>query len=292
MARFPRALNYENIHRGREPRLFNYRITNHCYLSPRIQSMEMTKNRIALLALTVSNIGIIAVLLYVKFNAQQHIELAAQHLEDLGDQEINHTVFVNTTIPLDTEIEVMEPIEVEIELTIDNYVRIKANVPVRDLIKVPIDLRIKENIELDTTINVLDLINVNLDTEIAIDQKFLIPRGKRGKGITIPIKARIPVNQDVQIAFNEPMRVNSTIAVDMPIQQSIEVEFELVVPMDQDVPLHLPIKTKAMVTFRHPMKVKGEIPVVLEIPVIIPLSKTPIKKSMKNVAKELRKIVP
>lgn len=252
----------------------------------------MTKTRIALLLLALSNLGIVAVLLYVRSNAREHIELSAQHLENLGDQEINHTVFVNTTIPLDTEIEVTEPIEVEIELTIDEYVRIKANIPVRDLISVPIDLRVRENIEMDTTISVLDLINVNLDTEIAVDQKFLIPRGKKGKGISIPIKAKIPVNQDVQIGFNDPMRVKSTIAVDIPVQQTIDVEFSIVVPMDQDVPLHLPLKTTAMVTFKHPMKVKGVIPVKLEIPVVIPLSKTPIKKSMENVANELRKMIP
>lgn len=252
----------------------------------------MSKTRLALIVLALMNIGIIAILIIVKNNAEHHVELASQHLEGLGNEVINHTVIVNTTIPLDTEIQVMEPIEVEIQLGIDQQVRIKADVPVRDIIQVPVDLRVQENIELDTSINVMDRISVNLNTVIPIDQKFQIPRGKKGKGINIPIKASIPVNQDVDIGFNDPMRVQSVIAVDIPVKQTLDVEFEINVPMDQDVPLNLPLKTTATVSFLRPMKVKGEIPIKLEIPVVIPLNKTPIKKTMENVASELRQLFP
>lgn len=238
------------------------------------------------------NIGIISILTFVKINAEKHLELTAQHLEQLGEGEIDHTVHVNTVIPFNIEIMLLEPIEVEIELTIDEYVHIKANIPVRDILQVPINMRVKENIEMDTTIRVMEQLNINLDTNIPIDQTFLIPRGKKGKGIKIPIKTSIPVNQNVQISFNDPMKVRSTIALDIPVQQTLDVEFQLDVPMDQIVPLHLPIKTTAIVTFRQPIKVTGEVPIILEIPVVIPLSKTPIKKSMDNVASELRKILP
>ncbi len=69
---------------------------------------------------------------------------------------------------------VLEPIEVYIELDVNNYVRIKADIPVRDLIQVPVDLQIRKNIKLDTTINALDRISVNLNTSIPIDQKTRI----------------------------------------------------------------------------------------------------------------------
>ncbi|MDG1331678.1 MAG: hypothetical protein P8P74_05065 [Crocinitomicaceae bacterium] len=252
----------------------------------------MSKTRLAIIALALTNVAIIAVLIYVKVNAEHHVELASQHLESLGNEEINHTVFVNTTIPLDTEIQVTEPIEVAIELGINQEVRIKADVPVRDIIQVPVNLRVKENIELDTTISVMERISVNLNTMIPVDQKFLIPRGNKGKGITIPIRASIPVNQDVDIGFNDPMRVQSTIGVDIPVQQTLDVEFEMIVPMDQNVLLNLPVKTTAMVSFLRPMKVKGEIPIKLEIPVVIALKDTPIKSTMENVASELRQLFP
>jgi hypothetical protein len=252
----------------------------------------MSKTRLALIALALTNVGIISVLIWVKVNAEHHVGLASQHLENLGDEEISHTVFVNTTIPLDTEIEVIEPIEVAIELGINQDVRIKADIPVRDIIQVPVDLRIQEDIELDTTINVMDRISVNLNTSIPIDQKFLIPRGDKGKGIKIPIKASIPVDQNVDIGFNHPMHVQSTIGVDIPVQETLDVEFVLEVPMDQNVNLNFPIKTKAYVAFLQPLKVKGEIPIKLEIPVVIALKDTPIKGAMDSVAKELRKLFP
>lgn len=252
----------------------------------------MSKTRLALITLALMNVGIISVLIWVKFNAEHHVDLASQHLENLGDERISHTVFVNTTIPLDTEIEVTEPIEVAIELGINQEVRIKADIPVRDIIQVPVDLRIQEDIQLDTTINVMDRISVNLNTSIPIDQKFLIPRGDKGKGIKIPIKASIPVNQDVDIGFNHPMSVQSTIGVDIPVQETLDVEFEMIVPMDQNVRLNVPLKTTATVMFLRPMKVKGEIPIQLEIPVVIALKDTPIKNAMDNVAKELRQLFP
>ncbi|MFT5860813.1 MAG: hypothetical protein ACI865_002928 [Flavobacteriaceae bacterium] len=257
-----------------------------------ILRIGMKKIKWVLVGLVAVNIGVISTLIFVKINAEEHLELAAQHLEQLGMETIEHTVHVNTIIPFDTEIMVLDPIEVEIELTIDEYIHIKANIPVKDIIQVPINMRVKENIELDTTIRVMEKLNINLDTKIPIDQTFLIPRGKKGKGINIPIRASIPVNQNVQISFNDPMKVKSTIAIDIPVQQTLDVEFQLDVPMDQSVPMRLPLKTTAIVTFRQPMKVTGEIPIVLDIPVVIPLSTTPIKNSMERVASELRKILP
>ena len=252
----------------------------------------MSKTRLALILLALANVGIISVLIWVKIHAEHHVGLASQHLENLGDDKINHTVLVNTTIPLNTEIEVMEPIEVYIELGINQHVRIKADIPVRDVIQVPVDLRVRENIELDTTIEVIDRISVNLNTSIPVDQTFLIPRGDEGKGIKIPIKASIPINQNVDIGFNQPMQVQSTIGVDIPIKETLDVEFILNVPMDQNVKLNFPLKTNAHVSFLQPLKVKGEIPIKLEIPVVIPLKDTPIKGAMDNVAQELRKLFP
>ena len=89
---------------------------------------------------------------------------------------------------------VLEPIEVYIELDVNNYVRIKADIPVRDLIQVPVDLQIRKNIKLDTTINALDRISVNLNTSIPIDQKTRI---RLFSGDLIKIKSRTQVNKSL-----------------------------------------------------------------------------------------------
>jgi len=58
----------------------------------------MRKTGLALVALALMNIRIISALIWVKVNAEHHVELASQHLENLRDEEISQTVFVNTTI--------------------------------------------------------------------------------------------------------------------------------------------------------------------------------------------------
>ena len=147
----------------------------------------MSKTRFALILLALANLVIIIALIFVKSNAETHLERAAKHLEDLGNEKIQHTVNVNTTIP---------------------------------------------------------------------------------------IQASIPIDQTVDISFNDPMRVQSIIGVDIPVRETLDVAFEILVPMDQNILLHLPLRTTAQVKFMEPLK------------------DTPIKKSMGNVAKELRELFP
>lgn len=252
----------------------------------------MTKTKLAIFLLALTNLSIIAVLLVVRSHAKEHLELTAKHLEALAYKEIEYTVKIDAIIPFSSEIELVESFTVEVELTIDDNIQIKADIPIKDAIQVPVDIRAKQNVELDTTIMITEEVMVNLDTEIPIDQKFLWPIGKKGKGIKIPVIASVPVNENVLVEFSDPLAVQATIAVDIPFQQMIDVEFEMWIPIDQDVPVNFPLKTEAKITIPKPIKVKGEIPVKLEVPVRIPLNETTIKASADSISYEIRQMFP
>jgi hypothetical protein len=67
----------------------------------------------------------------------------------------------------------------------------------------------------------------------------------------------------------------------------MRVAIKMIVPMNQKIPLKLPIKQQAMVSFTTTMPIEGQIPIVMDIPVKIPLRDTPIKMYLDKVADEL-----
>lgn len=247
----------------------------------------MRKVWLAIIVLLLINLGTIGVLLMVKAKAEGRLAKASGYLKELGNQYIDYLVIVRDTIPLQNAIQVTQPIPVEIEMLIDDSVLIKANVPVYDTIEVPVDLAINQQIAVNSPVMIPGKVKVLLNTSIPIAQKFKMPMGKKGKGISVPIEAEIPLDQAVAISFNDSMRINTTIPVQFPLNEKLKVAINLNVPMNQEIPLRLPIKQMATVGFPVAMPVNGSVPVLLKVPVRIPLSQTPIKTYLDKTANEL-----
>jgi hypothetical protein len=57
--------------------------------------------------------------------------------------------------------------------------------------------------------------------------------------------------------------------------------------VDQKIDLELLVKQQALVGFPYNMKMKGRIPITMDIPVKIPLRDTPIKTYLDKTANEL-----
>lgn len=229
----------------------------------------------------------IGVLLYVKHKAEKRLTNASQFLRELGEQYIDYTVHVEQTIPLKTEVNITRSIPVDIDMAINDSVMIHANVPVRDSMDVPIDLNIHELLGVDTNINIRKRVKMMLYTEIPINQKFRTTLLGKGMGIDIPIEATIPLEQPVYIEFPESMNIVSTIPVKLHLQDKMRIAVKLNVPMHQKIPLSLPVRERAMVSFSTTMPIEGQIPIVMDIPVRIPLRDTPIKLYLDKVADEL-----
>ena len=151
--------------------------------------MQNKKLWLAIGAVLVINLSTIAVLLAVKSKAEGRLTKASGYLRELGTQYIDYTVEVVDTIPLTTSIQVTQAIPVDIEMTVDDSVLIRANVPVRDTISVPVNLQIDQQIGVDNPVMIPGVVTVHLNSTIPIDQKFKMKTGKKGRGIKIPIEA-------------------------------------------------------------------------------------------------------
>jgi hypothetical protein len=230
---------------------------------------------------------LITILLSIKGKADKRLEHASSYLRELGEQYITTTVHVEQTIPLKTEVTITRSIPVNIDMTVSDSILIQANIPVRDSIDVPINLNLNQNMIVDTNFKVNNRLKVLLFTEIPINQKFKMTMFGKNMPIEVPIEATIPLSQPVYIEFPELLQITSNLRVQLPVRDKMRVPITMTVPMNQKINLNLPIKQQAYVSFTTTMPIEGQIPIVMDIPVRIPLKDTPIKYYLDKVADEL-----
>lgn len=241
---------------------------------------------IGFIALLLLNLGTIGVLLAVKGKAEKRLANASGFLRELGEQEINHLVKVRDSIDVETEISIVQPVPVDIDMLIRDKIPVRMNVKVRDGIVVPVSLNINETVSVDTTIRMPDKARVHAESVIPVNQKFTWLWGKK-KGPKLKIKADIPLDQDMNIAFNDLLRFQSNIPVRFNLKDQLPVNLDLDIPVDQKIDLDLLVNQRATVGFPVKLKMKAKIPIVMDIPVKIPLRDTPIKTYLDKTADEL-----
>jgi hypothetical protein len=249
----------------------------------------MKNNKIltgGVIVLLLLNLGTIGVLLMIKGKAETRLSNASKFLRELGEQHIDHLVQVRDTIDVETEIRITEPVPVDIQMLIRDKIPVRMNVQVKEGINVPVSMRISEVVHVDTSIVMKDKANVHANSIIPVNQKFTWLWSKT-KGPKMKIKADIPLNQDMAIEFNDKLLFESDIPVRFTLKENLPVNLDLDIPVDQKIDLELLVKQQALVGFPYNMKMKGRIPITMDIPVKIPLRDTPIKTYLDKTANEL-----
>lgn len=239
-----------------------------------------------LVGLLLLNVGTIAVLLLVKNKAENRLAKASGFLRELGEQEIDHLVKVRDTIDVETEITITQPVPVDIDMLIQDKIPVRMNVGVKEGITVPVALNINEVVHVDTSITMPDEARVHAASGIPVNQKFTWMWSKKG-GPKMRIKADIPLDQDMRIAFSDKLHFVSDIPVRFNLEDKLPVDLDLKIPVDQKIDLALLVKQRATVGFPVNLKMKGKIPITMDIPVKIPLRDTPIKTYLDKTANEL-----
>lgn len=238
------------------------------------------------IALLLLNLGTIGILLMVKSKAEKRLANASHFLRELGEQEIDHLVEVRDTIDMETEITITQPVPVDIDMLIRDKIPVRMNVGIHEGMMIPVSMKIDEVVHVDTSIIMKDKANVHAKSEIPVNQKFTWLWGKN-KGPKLKIKADIPLDQDMQIAFNDKLRFESDIPVRFTLKDNLPVNLDMDIPVDQKIDLELAVKQRAVVGFPVNLKMRAKIPITMDIQVKIPLRDTPIKTYLDKTANEL-----
>jgi hypothetical protein len=242
--------------------------------------------RTGLAVLFLLNIGTIGILLLVKSKAEKRLTNASGYLRELGEQYIEYLVEVQDTLDVETEISIIEPVPVDIDMLIRDKIPVRMNVEVNEKLSVPVAMNISEVVHVDTSITMKEKADVYAKSVIPVNQKFTWLWSKT-KGPKMKIKAEIPLDQNMQIAFNDKLRFESDIPVRFTLRDNLPVGLDLDIPVDQKIDLALKVKQRAVVGFPFTMKMRGKIPITMKIPVKIPLRETPIKTYLDKTADEL-----
>lgn len=231
--------------------------------------------------------GIIGSLLLVLHVAEGRMQVLGDTMEAMATLHIVNDVEVHDTIPLNTDITITEELTVGIDMVVDSKIPFRAEIPVTEQMMVPIRIGVRDYLILDTTIQIKDQVTIHMNDTLPLDQKMKMPIfGKRGPNI--PIKGRIPIDEDITVSFDEPMRVYSIIPIDLLIVDTLPIGLQMKIPVDLMIPIHLPIKSHAKIRFDGPMPVNAKVPLEMTIPVDIPLEETSLAEYFIKMAEGLR----
>ena len=242
---------------------------------------------VAVILTLLINFGVIGVLITALNVSEGRLQVIGDTMEEMAQQHIITDVTVNEAIPVETSIDITSKVEVGIDMLVESEIPFRANIPVNEDMLIPFKIGVKDYIKLDTTITVTDYVNILVDDTIPLNQKVKMPIfGERGP--SVPIQGKIPIKQSLYVGFDEDLKVNSVVPVDLLIVDTLPVGLSMKIPVDLMVPIRIPLHTKATVTFGEAMPIVADIPITLTIPVDIPLEETSLAFYFKKMAAGLK----
>ena len=225
-------------------------------------------------------------LLGVRVVAADRLRQISEAMKELGNASIETTITVRQTLPLSAQINIVKPTQIDLTLDVADNIPIRLEVKVDETLTVPLDLEIDEQIPLETAMTIAKKSRVRVKADIDVEQPVRWRLLNRVAPL-LNIKGTIPLDQEVEIAFPETLRVRGSIPVKFRLREELRVPVAFEVPVDQMLDLKLAIQQQARVGFPEPLHITGEIPVVLEIPVSIPLEPTPVGTCLHKMAGQL-----
>ena len=229
-------------------------------------------------------------LLGVRTLVASRLDSAAEILRGLTTATIDTTIAVKQTMPLEAEININRPTTIDLDLKVQDKIPVKLDVRVHENLSVPIALDIDEMIDLDSRVRVNNDAKVRVKADLHLEQPVQWRVGGALKPL-LNIRGTVPVDHEVEIDFPAELAVKGKIPVKLPLREEIRVPVDIRVPVSEDLDLALAIKQHARVGFPEPLLISGDIPVIVEIPVSIPLRDTPIGPAMEKLAGQLEQLL-
>ena len=238
---------------------------------------------VAAMVLSLTTLG---ALLGVRLVAADRLRQISEAMKEVAAASIETTITVRQTLPLAAQINIIRPTQIDLTLDVSDKIPVRLEVKVDETLTVPLDLQIDEQIPLETAMTIAKKSRVRVKADIDVEQPVRWRLLNRVAPL-LNIKGSIPLDQEVEIAFPETLRVSGSIPVKFRLREELRVPVAFEVPVDQMLDLKLAIQQQARVGFPEPLHITGEIPVVLEIPVFIPLEPTPVGAYLRKMAGQL-----
>lgn len=233
------------------------------------------------LALLISFI-IIGVLVAALKISESRLKDLGDLMEEMANSRIQYDMTVKQTIHAKTNATITDDVNVGIDMVVISEIPFQADIPVSEEMLIPIKMGITETIYVDTLISIIDDVHINVDDTIPLDQKI------KAAGVNVKAKAQIPLKQQLKVNFDEQIRMQAYIPIDMTVIDTMPVGLDMKIPVNLMVPVRIPLKTTAKISFIETLPFEADIPVELNVPVDIPLNETAMGNYLKQVAEGMR----
>lgn len=233
---------------------------------------------------------LITILLYFLSSTNNRLLNLGQTLDDLANQVIDYEVEIATKIPVDTYVEVLNPMDLSINMAIRKSIAFDADIPINQLVKLPLDLPLKQKIDLKTSFVVPDSFKVAVNGDIDLNQKmkvFLI--GK--KGINMRVAGKVSINKSLKSFVPDSLNVLGQVPIAIRVKDSITVPLKMKIPISLNVPVDLSIQDFVKAKLLSKVHFKGIIPIKMKVPVHIPLRDTPLYEHLQKMKKQLTELL-
>lgn len=157
------------------------------------------------------NVLLIAGLLLARERAAQELNRFAAELEDSRLEDVELTISVDETLPVQLTVNFNDTVRVPIRTTIP----VSTTVLFEDTIEVPI----RDTISIDTSVRVTARIPI-INQNVPID---------------LPIRTDVPINLDVSV----PIRTEIPVRTDIPVNLTVNVPIAAEIPIDEEIPVQL-----------------------------------------------------
>lgn len=253
--------------------------------------MKFTPLVLLLVVIALAGNGLtVAVLLGVRSAAAGRLQEVAASLRGMAGESIETTIALRQTMQLDAEIRITKPTQIDLALVVTDQVPVRLDVKVNQTLKVPLDLPIDQQILLETAVSIPKTSKIRVKADIGFDQ----PMRWRVVNPIAPsfnIEGQVPVDQNVEISFPDTLPIKGTVPIKFRLQEEVLVPVAFELPIDQMVDLKLAIQQQARVGFPEPLHLVGQIPIIMEIPVQIPLQTTPVGAYLEKMAGQLERLL-
>ena len=222
------------------------------------------------------SVGIIIGLIFALKTSEKKLNDLGDLMEKMSDSRIQYDMTVEQTIPVTTNATITDDVNVGIDLTVISEIPFQADIPVTEQMMIPIKLGVAQTIYVDTLISITEQVLIQVDDTIPLDQKI------KAMGINMNAKAEIPLKQDLRVGFDEQLRMQAHIPIDMKIIDSMPLDLNMKIPVNVMVP--------AKISFIETLPFQADIPIKLDVPVDIPLNETAMGDYLKKVSKGMREL--
>lgn len=234
------------------------------------------------LLLKLSFILIVFIAAFLAFgHLYERLNQAEALLRRMSAGMFSYRLELNDSLRVTSDFTVMTDIPVHVTMPITQIVNFTDTLQIYQQMRLPVQMHIKQLLPIDTTFFIPEPITIFMNDTIHINHNLRTTIGKHQ--LLLPVALSIPVQQHLNVAMQQ-IPIRSTIPINMHLNDTITTVVSMTLPLQFHIPVSFNLSQRAIIGFYQPLPITGNIPLMLQIPIHIPLWQTTLGQQLDSLA--------